>query len=911
MNYPTVEINNEFPKRVFFTSSVNIEPVPREPDSTYGYPQSFRADLPDTIQPADDSQNVSWHIVSMGITPNAIHNPPEPNTPLASGRFEYRLVVDPDLLRNSLIYGKLDNPVSSILTNPTPTSYPSGGVTWPNADIAAHALHYDMAHLARIALVTQVFENQSALNLRVPMNFKTAEEPVYNWDTVQFAILPNRLIRGPLTSISPINDLVIGGIQRKYDLQVFYSDSLRQDVIDGVENPSRNALPGTLYDYWQTVALPAICQSLSSGIIELEEPYFPTREKFLTRLFEKANLHSLFRCHIPDFSDDLTNRVTLELRENATLHFFQAQDELGMTLDLIRKRLVLFCAPYIHYSTVKDKMAERLGVAPVTARPSLLINQTSYFLRNAAGDEPVPDGPVFPFTKLSSLETAAGPQFHQAFIYDQANALADRLLEYFFSITIIQDISLYLNTSAQAILGDNAQQNWMEQLSRSSTLRDKINERGPTGSGTFLPLWSRGINQVDLQFQKNCSQISSFTKNESQNSYSYTPPIPLGEYIEGGSSPDPDDSTRKVHNLWLNADKYHLAIPFTMQSILDYYASEPVHFYVNVIGAWWKTIGAVSVDYFPPVEPITEWFTFDAVTARLVSVGQTPTEEQSAEINATYSNAFPLAWSGNNAKTDQTFEIPTMCEDCSLFSLLKYYPNVLPILKTLTNEPSFCLYPVPNSHFLLYNYSNYLRFAGDFELDSGYTTYLPFSTLQAPIFSKMTPIEVEAFRRYYLEAGSPFIQRGNAATAIFTFENNFIGLEWVDVTFRNIANNTMVATSSSGNYARNNQISTRLFMPTESRSFIQNSQIATNMCFSSMELRTLNTLHIEIVDPSGRHSLQNARLFFEIEFNQRNITPEESERADNFQNWTPQTPDDLEKILSRKKRRRSVVRIVS
>ena len=56
---------------------------------------------------------------------------------------------------------------------------------------------------------------------------------------------------------------------------------------------------------------------------------------------------------------------------------------------------------------------------------------------------------------------------------------------------------------------------------------------------------------------------------------------------------------------------------------------------------------------------------------------------------------------------------------------------------------------------------------------------------------------------------------------------------------------------------------------------------------------------------------QNARLFFEIEFNQRNITPEESERADNFQNWTPQTPDDLEKILSRKKRRRSVVRIVS
>jgi hypothetical protein len=179
--------------------------------------------------------------------------------------------------------------------------------------------------------------------------------------------------------------------------------------------------------------------------------------------------------------------------------------------------------------------------------------------------------------------------------------------------------------------------------------------------------------------------------------------------------------------------------------------------------------------------------------------------------------------------------------------------------------------------------------------------------------SHFTPAQSEKFRRYYLNAGSPFIQFGNPVTPILTFENNFIGLEWVDVTFRNIMNNTMVASLASA-YSRSNQISTRLFMSTESRSYVQNSQISTNMCFGSIELRTLEYLQIDIIDPAHRHSLQNARLYFEIEFNQRTVTDQESEKTANFQNWTPADPDALEQTLASrgdKKRRRSTIRVVS
>lgn len=906
MNYPTVEINNEFPKRVFYCSSVNLDAVPPEPDQNYMNATTFRADLPDIIQPTDDTQNVSWHIVSIGMTPNAIHNPPGPNEPLAGATIEYRLLVDPDLLRNSLIYGKFDNPPNSVLSSSNSTVRPAPG-EWPNEDVATLAQYYDRAHLARIALVTQVYESEAAAAVGIDntLVLSGVDRPVYNYATAFFRILATRLQRETRGAIP-----MASAVQLYYDLRTFHNGDMS---IDHGEI-QRNAIPGTLHDYWINRALPNLQEALISEAIELEEPYFPSREKLLSRLLEKANLSSLIHCHIPELSDDLVSRVSLELHANASVPFLRQTLVFNQVLREIRTRISQFCGAYIHYCTQADSAHVRVGIAANTVQPRVVdIADSIYHLfsytqttDNDANvtverDFPVPylANALFPFTT-----NVAGVNYEQIRRNEQTEALTNRMMEYLFSITTIRDITLNLNASAIKILGDSlgedGNSNWIDNLSRNRNTRTLIEEWGLNRVGS-LPIWSNGLNGVSLQFQKDCTAIKSFTKDNQPIGYatSYTPPIPMGEYLNNAelAAPNPNRDSALIVS-----PNYFLATPFSLQCILDFFKSHDDYWWKNVTDAYYYNFGLDEVDN----DPADDWYILNRATGAISYLNNGAVKNNHL--------GFRLPQSGvAGAYRDTAFQIYSMEEDYSLFNRLLCYQNTIPIFKTLTNSSDHCLYQVPNSSFLLYSTINYLRFAAP-QGGSGYS-FLSLVTAerQPSPLSLMDQNQREAFRQFYLCAGSPFITGGNVATPIYAFENNFIGLEWVDVTFRNLMNNTMVAAPAS-RFSRSSQISTRLFMSTESRSYVQNSQVSTNMCFGSIELRTLEYLQIDILDPSFRHSLQNARLYFEIEFNQRTVTEQESEKAANFQNWTPAEPEEMERVLasvSSKKRRRSSVRIVS
>ena len=927
MNYPTVEINNEFPKRVFYSSSVNLDTVPPEPNQNYTSCTTFRADLPDIIQPTDDTQNVSWHIVSIGMTPNAIHNPPAPSEPLAGGTIHYRLIADKDLYRNSLLYGKFENPPSSVLSSPTPTVRPNPG-EWPNEDIATLAQYYDTAHLARIALMTQVYQTGAT-----PQNdfwdISVEEPPVYDHDTVDFRIIPTRLRRATRGDIPQH----IPG-QPYYNLRQFENGLLEPDV----------GLTGSLFHYWVQNALPALEAALESEMVELEEPYFPSREKFLSRLLEKANLSSLLQCSVPDLPDDLSNRVTLELREHATVSFFRTSPGFAEVLHSIRARINDFCYAYVSFCMDPDESANRIGIHSETATPLVTNrNNVDYYLSRGLFFPMMEDSiPVFPVSAPTDAGDIAAGDYDDFMVQNQTEDLTSRMLEYLFSITVIRNIDVLLNPSAKRILGDqnNANNdNWILNLSRNGMTSQNINTWGaPTPAGQFLPLWFNGQYNVSLQFQKDCSIIKSFTKSSQANVVSYTPPIPTGEYLYDRA--DPGDILDVY--LWVRNVAYHLALPFTLQSVLDYYKKYDQYFwqrYVMDDGMWYIS-STFNIDLTNL--PEQDWYTFDRSTGVITWVSSDVFEQvQDTDVNgdpvfdvngdpvyvngnlivakpAIHNTAFRLPQTpdavGGYENVDLVYDPLSMAEDFGLFNRLFCYQNTIPIFKTLTNSTAHCKYQYPNSTFLLYSYTNYLRFSGqEIGLTGYYNADLVTAERAAPFSARLTALEMSKFRRYYLGGASPFIQWGNAPVPIYAFENNFIGLEWVDVTFRNLMNNTMVASPAS-RYSRSSQISTRLFMSTDSRSYVQNSQVSTNMCFGSIELRTLEYLQIDILDPSFRHSLQNARLYFEIEFNQRTVTEQESEKTANFQNWTPAAPDELEQTLasvSGRKRSRQTVRIVS
>jgi hypothetical protein len=953
MPYRPFDLNNQFPKRVILASSSDLPSVRRPFTTTklYNPPVAFNFQLPDVIQAEDKTKDLSWFIASIGITPNAINNPPSGEIAPIEAKLIMSLTANHDKVKLMNLFGMShnepleDDQIDSMFGNylsPPGDLYRDPSIT---RSMMQRLKLTDRANMARIVLCTAFMFSprpnpQPPPNPPVPLipatfnpDELTPEHKVFFTPAVdlQFDATLPILPRSYTMSCEYTNVIQHA---RSFDVRVNQQDQIFFEVF----NPTVGLLPsplipddvpigivGTIFDKWSRLYLPRLNTAINKVLNETvsmqgQEEYYLTRADALSAIMNSGLLKSLFSVEVPPMPDDFSLGIDVSLKEGGSLPLGTLLMKNPLFLEelhYIKNQLSQHCEIYVmkFLSTPRQflvdipiKLADFITTGPNAAPPRVPADTTfspcgeGLSLQGDVRFTQSPEDLPFIHTNFPWSQMSDRASYKETF-YRLVGLMSEQMFSVLMEMTSVDYLILAFNPSFEKLTSATNEDHdplpedyWVNEkaLVRPfySDLQkrriDTLDER-ITGRNFAYPV---NLSLSKVNYHRNMNLIL-WVDNNQNLTLNVSPDFHCTPSLIQMSTP----STLPVPIIQDPNNLARIIHPFFYHPIQweDLYRSFVACYYLRVPQYITNVTeyARITRSRDPAFRNVTV-HTWDIITQ--------------AEYEATLLNpqlAIPMA---------------TVAEGLAPSSMLNRVYNIrINVGKYLARNYLWRLfYRVPHET-VKYFESALTIWAGeqcwltlnqiDYGLDRiQVNTYGP-NGLLPPVNGNqpqhyMYPITAE------LQPTSNIIRWASALygfystnvpkTHLFYMQNLMVGLPWIDLNIQALQSSTMISTDSSATSSR--AFASRIYMKQESRSFVEHNNVVINKCFNSARgMHSISEIQLTISDPSNRHDLSNALLYIDLEINQEDIDENASDPQDTIP-WAPSDPSTLEHLLNRAER---------